>query len=252
MKVMRNLEDLEHCAAAFWKPIPERNYFPRDLEQYLPLHYQASIETLPGLTVQRVHEWLSAKGIASTNPSNKRRLDGSIIAQKGHAILFIDAALSLDARRMIVAHETAHYWIDYELPRRRMKLRYGNGGMQALDQERAPEIVEILMATAMGAPIQAFYHYQFKEHKQETEVEQRANTLACLLIAPRREVLSRAKICRMSRDDESKWLELLHHGFGIPENWGRGYLPLLLRNFRERSFSSWFLPPTGKGDNHDA
>ncbi|HQR09069.1 MAG TPA: hypothetical protein PLN21_19765, partial [Gemmatales bacterium] len=182
MKAMKILEDLEHCAATFWEPIPERSSFPRDLERYLPLHYQASIKSLPGLTVQRVDEWLSTNGIGSTGPSNSRRLDGCIIAQKGLAILFIDAALSVDERRMIVAHETAHYWIDYEVPRRRMKLRYGDGGLQILDQERPAETVEILMATAVGASIQAFYHYHFKEHKQETEVEQRANTLACLLI----------------------------------------------------------------------
>lgn len=249
---MKILEDLEHCAATFWEPIPERSSFPRDLERYLPLHYQASIKSLPGLTVQRVDEWLSTNGIGSTGPSNSRRLDGCIIAQKGLAILFIDAALSVDERRMIVAHETAHYWIDYEVPRRRMKLRYGDGGLQILDQERPAETVEILMATAVGASIQAFYHYHFKEHKQETEVEQRANTLACLLIAPRRDVLLLAKKRRMAGKDESKWLEMLHHEFGMPENWGRGYLPLLQRNLRERSFSSWFLPPTDQGDNHDA
>lgn len=249
---MKNLEDLEHCAAAFWEPIPERTSFPRDLERYLPLHYQASIETLSGLTVQRVHEWLSAIGFAPTNPQKNRRLDGCIIAQKGHAILFIDDALSLDQRRMIVAHETAHYWIDYELPRRRMKMRFGDDSVKILDQERTAETVEILMATAAGAPIQAFYHYHFKDHKQETEVEQRANTLACLLMAPRREVLARAKKCQMTREDESNWLKLLHQDFGMPENWARGYLPLLHWDFRERSFSSWFVPSTRQGANHDA
>lgn len=249
---MRNLEDLEHSAAAFWEPIPERNHFPRDLEQYLPLHYQASIESLPALTVQRVHDWLSVNGIAFTDPSSNRRLDGCIIAQKGHAILFIDDALPLDERRMIVAHETAHFWIDYELLRRRIKLRYGSAGVQILDKERPVETVEMLMATATGSPIQAFYHYHFKDHKHENEVERRANTLACFLIAPLQEVLSRAKKCRMAREDESKWLELLHQVFGIPENWARGYLPLLQKNIRGRSFSSWFLPPTSKGDNHDA
>lgn len=249
---MKSLEVLEHCAAAFWEPIPERSSFPRDLERYLSLHYQALIESLPGLTVQGVHEWLSANGIATTDPQNNRRLDGCIIAQKGHAVLFIDNALSPNERRMIVAHETAHFWIDYELPRRRMKFRYGDGGVQILDQERAPETVEILMAAAAGAPVQAFYHYHFKGHTQETDVEQRANTLACLLIAPRRDVLACANKCQITREDESKWLRLLHQVFGMPDNWARGYLPLLQRDFRERSFSSWFLPPTRQGANHDA
>lgn len=249
---MRNLEDLEHCADAFWEPIPERNRFPRNLECYLPIHYHASIVLLPGLTVQRVHEWLPANGKVSTNPPNNRRLDGCIIAQKGDAILFINDALPPDERRMIVAHETAHFWIDYELPRRRMKLRFGEEGIQMLDQKRPANTVEVLMATAAGSPIQAFYHYHFKEHILGTEVEQRANTLACLLIAPQQEVLARARKRHLVRNDEAKWLELLHQGFGMPENWARGYLPLLHRNFRERSFSSWFLTPIGQGDNHDA
>lgn len=252
MKDMRNLEDLEQCAAAFWEPIPERNLFPRDLERYLPVHYQASIESLSGLTVQRVHEWLLASCNPYSGSPNNRRLDGCVIAKKGYAILFIDDALPQDERRMIVAHETAHFWIDYELPRRRMKLRYGEGGMQALEQERAAKTVELLMATATGAPIQAFYHYHFKETKQETEVEQRANSLACLLIAPRKQVIAQARKKQLAREDESKWLGLLHQTFGVPENWARGYLPLLQRNYRDRAFSSWFLPSTGKGDNHDA
>ncbi|MFT3883293.1 MAG: ImmA/IrrE family metallo-endopeptidase [Gemmatales bacterium] len=249
---MKNLEDLEHCAATFWEPIPERNSFPRDVERYLPIHYAASIESMQGLTTQRAYEWLSAKGFARSEPPNNRRLDGCIIAQKGHAVLFIDSALSVDERRMIVAHETAHFWIDYELPRRRMKLRYGERGLQLLDQESPAETVEVLMSTAMGAPIQAFYHYQFKEQKQETEVEQRANTLACLLIAPRKEVIARARTRHIAREDKLKWLELLHQAFGVPENWARGYLPLLQRNYRDRAFSSWFLPSIGKCGNHDA
>lgn len=243
---MRNLEDLEQCAAVFWEPIPQRNEFPRDLEQHLSLHYEASIESMSDLTVNRVQQWLLTKALASQVTLNDRRLDGCIIAQKGHAILFIDAALALDERRMIIAHETAHFWIDYELPRRRIKQRYGAAGMQILDKERPSHTVEVLMAAATGSPIQEFYHYHFKDRKRETEVEQQANTLACLLIAPPREVLARARRCRIARDDESKWMELLHQGYGMPGNWARGYLPLLLRNIRGRSFSAWFLPPTSK------
>lgn len=248
---MRNLEDLEQCAAVFWEPIPHRNHFPRDLEQYLSIYYAASIESLPKLTVQRVQEWLSENGFPSTYSPNDRRLDGCIIAQKGHAILFLDDALPLDERRMIIAHETAHFWLDYELPRRRMKQRYGAAGMQILDKERPAHTVEVLLAAATSSPIEEFYHYHFKESKHETEIEQRANTLACLLIAPSREVLARATKCRIARDDKSKWLELLHQGFGMPENWARSYLPLLQRSIRGRTFSSWFLAPVSKV-KHDA
>jgi hypothetical protein len=57
--------------------------------------------------------------------------------------------LPRDERRMIVAHETAHYWYDYEMPRRRMAKRFGKDGVHLLDKPISD--IDLLMASASGA-----------------------------------------------------------------------------------------------------
>jgi Zn-dependent peptidase ImmA (M78 family) len=248
---MNQLRDWEHSAAAFWEPIPEKHCFPRHLEEHLSIYYDASITLLSTLTVKRVHGWLTASGIPNQSPEHDRRLDGCIVAHHGHAFLLIDDALQPDERRMIVAHETAHFWIDYEWPRRRVASRFGQAGVELLDQERALSDADLLMATAAGVRIQTYYHYHAKSAQQESEVERRANTLACLLIAPPNNVISEAARRHIACDDDARWLTLLHQQFGMPERWGRGYLPLLARQPVSPSYSSWFLPST-RGASHDA
>lgn len=247
---MNQLKELDHCATAFWDPIPKKNRFPRDLEEHLSIYYPASIEPITRMTVNSVHGWLSTHGYASCpSCASDQRLDGCIVANQGHAFLFIDNALPRDERRMIVAHETAHYWHDYEMPRRRMGKRFGKDGLHLLDNPISG--IDLLMASASGVPIQAYYHYHQKDAHLESEVERRANTLTCLFIAPLSSVMDKAAKDGVAWDDDSRWLAMLQHSFGIPQRWAVGYLPLLPRKPVSPSFSSWFLPASRTGVTHD-
>jgi hypothetical protein len=240
---MKPPDRIDRWADEFWERIPERDRYPRDIELHLSSYYDATIEPVAGLTASRVNEWLERNGFPVRELNRDHALAGCIVALGEFAILFVEKHLPRDEWRMTLAHETAHFWTDFLIPRRDLTRRFGPAGVEWLNGARTPRPAETLIAAAAGVQVHPYFHYLLVEDcAREDVVERRANTLACALIAPRHEVLRRAVRQGVGPDDDT-WISILGSDFGMPGRWARSYLPRLRTAPRQRRWSDQFLPP---------
>jgi IrrE N-terminal-like domain len=234
---------LTALAAAFWERLPApAPPFPRDLEPVLSAAAPVWVVAERGLTTGAVRRWLHGHGLGLPVSLPDRRLDGCILAFQGTAVLFVREGLPADERRVVVAHEFAHYLADYELPREQARRRLGAAVLPLLDGARPVLPVEGWAAALAGVKLEAHAHYMARSYdpgrRAATDrVEARANALACELLAPRLAVRTEAHRRGFALDDRSGSRGLLAEAFGLPSRWANAYArQLLIENRRRRSF----------------
>ncbi len=234
-------EQLARLADDFWARAGAPAPFPRDLERILSWTAPVFVVRLRGLRPASARAWLWQRGTRLPLAVPDRPLDGCVVAYRGSAGLFLEARLGAEDGRVVLAHEFAHFLADYELPRARAVRRLGPSVLPALDGERPATEVEGLAAALAGVPLDVHVHYMgrgFDPGRPATDlVERTANELACELLAPRGEVLARARAGRLP-DGPDAWQRLLAGAFGLPPRWAAAYAVRLLRQRRGgRSFS---------------
>jgi hypothetical protein len=231
---------LDEMIADFWDRVGGPPPFPRDLEPAIPLAAPVGVVTLGGLRPAAVQRWLLRQGVRLPLRVADRPLDGCIIAYRGQAVLFVNAALAADERRAVLAHEVGHYLRDYEAPRRRALRRLGPSVLPVLDGERPPCAAERLAGALADVPLAPQIHYMDRSFDPgraaaTDHVERLAWDVALELLAPRAAVLAKG---RGLSDQPEPWRELLAERFGLPARWASAYAARLLRaRGRGRSFS---------------
>jgi hypothetical protein len=230
---------VEAEAQAFWRLVGELPPFPRNLDAILPLALPLAVVLLPALGLDRIEEWLARRGSTYYFPCEDRRLRGCLIAYAGHGILFVDGADHADERRFTLAHEAAHFLIDYLRPREAAIARLGAGIVAVLDGHRPPTRAERIDAVLAGCTIGVHIHLLGRDGDHATTnavAEERADQLACELLAPEAEVVRRlGTMC-----DESALESALRDGFGLPAPKAAAYAGRLFRGWRPApSFVEW-------------
>lgn len=145
---------LARLVEEFWEVLPwGPEPFPRDLAASASLALPVAIRELPCLALYDVKQWLHERGIADLVEGPDRRLRGCLLAYGGHGFVLVDRSDPADEKRFTVAHELAHFLLDYQGPRRRAIEALGEEIIPVLDSSRLPTRVERLHAILSTVPL---------------------------------------------------------------------------------------------------
>jgi len=196
--------DPRAVARRFWARVGEDEPFPRRLTQSIAAALPAAVVFIPKLTIAGTANWLSKKRIGCIASTPDRPLRGCLIAQRGHAFIFVDGTLAEDEQRLTLAHETAHFVHHYEAPRTAALQLLGSGVEPILNGDRVPTPQEKLRGALRGAPL-GVYEHMLDRHDGvpdplTSRCEAEADLIAFELLAPANLILRTTKPGTFCRD----------------------------------------------------
>jgi Zn-dependent peptidase ImmA (M78 family) len=151
-----------------------------------------------------------------------RPLLGAILAYRGKAIITVDSTLPDPLRRFVVAHEIAHFLLDYRIPRQRVVNRLGPSIIPVLDGLRTVQLEDELAALLAGVRLGLYAHYLKRDEewqKSGKAIETQADALAFELLAPWAEVYARLAFLPDPQQAEA----VLQHEYGFPADHANYY-----------------------------
>lgn len=185
--------ELEARAADFWADTDLAEAYPRNIEQAIALKLPVTVVKLPVVTVRAVGCWLQRHHRTPAFPTYPRDLMGCLYADAGHGFIFVCGADEPEEQRFTLAHDTAHFLVDYWWPRRRMVEALGASITEVLDGRRPATVAE--RASAILARVRLGSHWHLLPRRggdgdvRIACVEDRADELGLELVAPRQRVL---------------------------------------------------------------
>lgn len=210
---------IHEAADRFWADAGgEPTALPRDLDEPIVWALPIAVIPLPGLCVAAVDAWLAERRIETRIDVRDRALRACVLVHEGNGLLFVDAEDGEYERRFSLAHEVAHYLVDYAIPRERACRRLGAGVRPVLDGRRAPSTDERIGAILAGVRLDIHLHLMERTpdgHRLGEDVsaaEQRADDLALELLAPLVAVRARVAAGAQRPDVEA----VLRGTFGLP------------------------------------
>ncbi|HXG36824.1 MAG TPA: ImmA/IrrE family metallo-endopeptidase [Dehalococcoidia bacterium] len=233
----------------FWTRAGGPEPFPRDLEQPILWALPLAILKLPRLSVSDVEAWLQQRGIAFQLDGANRPLRGCLVAYGGRGCVLLDGADHEDERRFSLAHETAHFLLDYLQPREQAVAQLGAGILEVFDGLRGPTVDERVGAVLGHASIGVHTHLMERQPDgvlgcgRIVGAESRADRLALELLAPAAEVQRR--VTRFQQPSSFRGgvdlaVEVLASDFGLPAGVAWPYAKLIMRSWRGGpSFHEW-------------
>ncbi len=233
------------AASVFWHQAGEVEEFPRSLRAAIAFSLPVTVVSLPRLTVAGMNMWLARHGIENIWYKRDRHLRACLVAYSGHGIIFLNSSDLDNEQRFSLAHELAHYLLDYLMPRRKAVERLGTKILEVFDGIRPLWIEE--RVDALLTNVQIGFHVHLMERELNGALattaigvaEFRADRLAFELLAPADAVLEGFE---EYPSDEScvQIVDLLKIKYGLPESQAREYAMLIApkivkpNNFLER------------------
>jgi hypothetical protein len=238
---------IEKIADEFWSLAREAPGYP--FEEALIWAVPLDVRAIAGLRVSDAHMWAQRAGIAHRFPGRDRRLRGCLIAYKDKGMILLDARDPADEQRFTLAHEAAHFLLDYHGPRQRALAALGESIRPVLDGQRAPTLEERLHAVLAAAPLGALSHLM--ERPDEglpagivLDVEDRADRLALELLAPAGPILELLHQPALPGEFPARLAYLtamLATAHGLPPTIAASYARFLLRRNGGPRFRDWLL-----------
>ena len=236
-------------ADSFWTRAGRRERFPRSLETPIARALPVAIVKLPRLATFEVRQWLSRNGIRAQLLGPDRQLRGCLLAKSGRGLIILDGSDPEDERRITVAHELAHFLLDYYFPRRRVLDVLGDAGLEILNGARLPTEKERLTGALRGLAIGIYIDLMDRTAEgsvtrlEVLEAEDRADRLALELLAPKAALLRRFRLAKMQLNPHiavDTVTEILVGEFGLPRPSARDYATFLAMGERsKRTFAEW-------------
>lgn len=243
-----NRYEIKRIAANFWKDVGKPEPFPRSLEPAVYWALPLGVFKLPRLWVSDVHVWLAEQGIQFELKTEDRSLHGCLIARLGRGCVLLNGTDSDAELRYSLAHEVAHFLLDYYLPRQAAVDELGPGVLEVFDGLRPATVQErvhaVLSQTSVG------FHTHLMERNSNgvmgcstvEEHEERADRLAVELLAPEKEALHRVTKAVRSGDGLDR-IQLANHllqkEFGLPPSIAMLYGRRLFRSTPKISIRYW-------------
>jgi hypothetical protein len=236
---------LRETVENFWALVGQIEPPPRSLEASVTWALPISIEKVPNLTVSKIQTWLEHYNIPYPLPYSDRLLYGCLVAYKGHGIVLLDENDSDEQIRFSLAHETAHFLVDYLQVRRQAITKLGSNIIEVLDGLRPQTIDEqvhaILGGLCLGINIDLMERPRDISHCSDNilEVEDKADRLALELLASEDEVyqyIIKIGGSITSKESKSLIINTLSKTFGLPNNIAQIYGSYL--------YHSWYSEPT--------
>ena len=246
---MNDEQEAAWWAESFWRLVGREEAFPRSLESSVALALPLAVVKLPNLGLAELRGWLSTRGIRVHMRGPDRRLRACLLAKAGRGLLVVEGSDPEDERRVSVAHEVAHFLVDYLHPRQRALQALGEAGREVLDGFRAPTLEERLTGVLRGVEVAVYAHLMERSATGEVNrleilaAEDRADRVALEMLAPRQIVLDRLEARKIRWREDSAVetaMNLLTAEFGIPLAVAQGYgRALVLSRRTGRTFREW-------------
>jgi hypothetical protein len=238
---------MAQSADMFWGAVGPPPTLPRDLRRIVSFGFAIACVSLPDLRVRSVDAWFRQRGAPHQLLCNDRALCGCIVAARGSALIFICSDDSPAQQRFTVAHEIAHYLIDYLQPRQEARAALGAEIMPVLDGDRPPTATERVHAVLGRVKLGVYVDLMARVDEQSASpyvlhTESRADRLALELLAPADLVLADLATfpAQMSPFALAQSLnDLLRTKYGLPQSIARGYASWLGRFAPQRSTADW-------------
>ncbi|HEX8221616.1 MAG TPA: ImmA/IrrE family metallo-endopeptidase [Chloroflexia bacterium] len=240
---------IENAAREFWALAGGVPGYPCDLESSIPYALPLHVRVVPGLRVSHANGYARDSRLPYRFSGRDRRLCGCLLAYLDVGIIFLDAGIAEDERRFTLAHELAHFLLDYRGPRLRCIEALGEGIRAVLDGLRPPTLEERVHAVLAGTPLGVVGHLMERTavglpSSTVLGIESRADRLALELLAPASLVMEKAETRRgMShRERASRLAALLMREHGLPAGVAGKYASgLLHRSGDGPGFRDWLL-----------
>ena len=243
-----NRYEIKRIAANFWEDVGKPEPFPRSLEPAVYWALPLGVFKLPRLWVSDVQVWLAEQGIQFELETEDRALHGCLIAKQGRGCVFLSGTDSDAELRFSLAHEVAHFLLDYHLPRQSAVNRLGPSVLEVFDGVRPATIQErvdaVLSQTSVG------FHTHLMERNSTGvlgcstvgELEENADRLTLELLAPEKEARRRVTLAFRSAT-ASDHIRIADHvlqvEFGLPPSIAQLYGRRLFQSTPTYSIRDW-------------
>lgn len=220
---------------SFWERCGEAEPFPRSLERSIALALPVAIVRLPRLRISSIESWLHRRQAGYSFRCQDRALRGCLLAHRGRGLIFVDGIDPEDERRFTIAHELAHFLLDYWSVRDQAIRALGPTISEVMDGFRPATLTERVGSALSGVPIGV--HCRLLERGKLTGdlehcsigLENRADRVALTLLAPPAEVFSRVNLGHPRFEARLRTTEeILRRDFGLPECFVSKYAHILL------------------------
>lgn len=217
---------LEVAAERFWAAAGGPEPFPRPLEGSIALALPVMVVRLPRLGLFSAARWLSRNGspfnlTGIAGVSGDRRLRACLVAFDGNGCILLDGADPADEQRYSLAHEAAHFILDYQQPRRLAEQRLGGAVLAVLDGRRPASDDERVGATLASVALHPHLHIMERgptgvEQAAIVRAEHDADRLALQLLAPQDAALTILPRAGRFADRVALGTAALAAAFGLP------------------------------------
>jgi IrrE N-terminal-like domain len=241
---------LRRTVEDFWKQVGQ--VFPpppRNMEDFVAWALPITIEKVPNLRVSEIQVWLERYGIPYALPYSDRSLYGCLIAYRGHGVVLLDENDPDDQSRFSLAHEIAHFLVDYHQARERAISKLGPSIIEVLDGLRLQTLDERVYAVlgniSLGIRIDLMERPRDGSHCNDSivEIEDRADRLALELLASADEVhqyIFSTEKPILFQEGVHLTTQILVEVFGLPQSVAQTYANYLYRSwYVEPSFQEW-------------
>jgi Zn-dependent peptidase ImmA (M78 family) len=236
-------QQFEKISLEFWQRSKLPTNFPLDIGRAISRTQPILITSICALSLKKVEEYLISNEITYRNNHQNRNLHGFLFVQNGLGHIFINGSDPPDEQRFTLAHELAHFFLDYLQPRDKIVERMGNQIIEVLDGYREPTIEERLSGIISNLNIfqvshllDSAYISGFEQIKVWNS-ENRADQLALELLAPKT-LVRKDYIGYLSSTSLQTGLDYLFKAlttkFGLPHSIAKSYSIYLYRNFSGR------------------
>lgn len=189
---------IQQLAKAFWKASLLEINFPISttlLEQAILLTEPIAVVKLNKLSLLEISKYFTARGNNINCPLDSKELYGFILSYNGYTYIFLNGTESAEEQRFTLAHEFAHYLLDYKLPRQSIIEKSGVAIIDALNNKRDFTAEEKLLALVQDYSLKAFTYLldapatSAFERLHVWKAENKADELAMELLAPYTNIL---------------------------------------------------------------
>ncbi len=245
---------LTRTAAEFWEASGGYN---ADLELAILLALPITVERLAGLRVSNARQWLEDRGIGVVHLKKlaDRPLRACLVALGGASnFILVDAQDTPEEQLFSLAHEAAHFLLDYLQPRRQAERKLSASILPVLDGKRLPTLEERTHSLLANLSLQPYQHLMERQDLDEKadkviqQAEDRADRLAIELLAPFELVIPQVKkaIANVKEYAARQELtcQLLTSTYSLPLTVAKDYAYRLLEETGAgRSFREWLNLP---------